>query len=128
MIAGPVLHTKERKCLRLLHISPFLYDLSFQNNHELQPEGDPASRLCSEFQPALHVSKSLFVCDSCVSLYLERSCSDEQHLTLCNTFLDELAEQKMTQLIATGFGEIVALLLLLQRPHILNETSIICLG
>lgn len=37
-------------------------------------------------------------------------------------------EQKMMQLIGTGFGQIVVLPLLLQQPHILNETSIICLG
>lgn len=32
------------------------------------------------------------------------------------------------QLIETDYWEIVALLLLSQQPHILNETSIICLG
>lgn len=127
VITCPVPHTKEQKCL-CPHSSSFLYDLSFQNYHELQPEGDPASGLCSESTPTLHVSKSLFVSDSHVSLYLQRSRSDLQHLTLCSMFLDELVEEKMMRLIATGFRKIVALLLPLQRPHILNETSIICLG
>lgn len=39
----------------------FLYScdcvLSFQNYHELQPEGDPGSSVCSEPPPTLHVSK-----------------------------------------------------------------------
>lgn len=37
-------------------------------------------------------------------------------------------EQKMMSLIESGFRKIVAVPLLSQQPHILNETSIICLG
>lgn len=40
--------------LRLLHI--FICILSFQNYHELQPEGDPGSSVRSESTPTLHVS------------------------------------------------------------------------
>lgn len=35
----------------------FCFFLSFQNHHELQPEGDPASSVRSEPTPTLHVSK-----------------------------------------------------------------------
>lgn len=35
----------------------FIFFLSFQNHHELQPEGDPGSSICSEPTPTLHVSK-----------------------------------------------------------------------
>lgn len=104
--------------------SQFHIILSFQNYHELQPEGDPGSSICSEPTPTLHVSKHP-IFDSfpvpskelvqCATLAIL------QHL-----FLHELVVQMMTQLIGTGFGVIMALPLLLRWPHILNETSIIC--
>lgn len=63
--------------------------LSFQNYHELQPEGDPASSIRSEPTPTLHVSKysmTKYLWQPCFSC-LQKSHYDVQCLTVCSVWL-----------------------------------------
>lgn len=126
-VCEPTLREEEMSLFRRF-VHSFISFLSFQNDHELQTEGDPGSSVRTEPTPTLHVSKySIF--DNHVSRAFKR------FIMICNAwqlvvygYRRVSVEQKMMRLIETGFRKIVALPLLSQQPHILNETSIICLG
>lgn len=108
---GKCLHvpTQGEKCLCLdgSFLHSFICILSFQNDHELQPEGDPSSSIRSEPTPTLHVSKkkqSLF--DNHVPHAFKR------FSVICDAWHPALygcrwvsAEQKMMQLIEIDSGK-----------------------
>ena len=48
---------EKKEAFQLFFFHNFICILSFQNYHELQPEGDPGSSVRSEPTPTLHVSK-----------------------------------------------------------------------